>query len=149
MKRFAISALLVCATACLTASAFADPNSDGTGPTKPTADTVREFHSAVAAGDRRLAEKMLGFYPDLVSLALPDDSAAKRVEPVFTAIDHAQAPMLQMLLQHGASYVRGSTGQTPLDRATIFGTVEVVKVLLDAGANVDGLIGRSREGKRA
>jgi ankyrin repeat protein len=106
----------------------------------PSDDTIREFHTAVGAGDQRLVQKMLDSCPDLATARLPDDDPAKCVEPVFTAIDHQQAPMLALLLKHGGSYARGVSGQTPLDRATLFGTVEVVKALLDAGANVDGLV---------
>jgi ankyrin repeat protein len=138
MKPQFVLVLLLCIAGAVGRSVVADVP-DGTAANKPSDDTIREFHNAVAAGDRRLAEKMLGSYPDMVSAPRPDEDAAKRIEPVFTAIDHAQAPMLEMLLKHGASYVRGASGQTPLDRATIFGTVDVVKVLLDAGANVDGL----------
>jgi ankyrin repeat protein len=116
------------------------PLNAGVNPqNQPSDDTVREFHTAVGVGDQRLVEKMLKSCPALATAVRPDDEPAKQVEPVFTAIDHKQAAMLELLLRHGASYSRGATGQTPLDRATVFGSVDVVKTLLDAGANVDGL----------
>jgi ankyrin repeat protein len=120
-------------------SARSAGNGDGLPASKSSEDTVRDFHSAVAAGDQRTAEKMIAAYPELVSAICPDADPGRRFEPVFTAIDHKQADMLGLLLKHGASYVHGSTGQTPLDRATVFGSVDVVKTLLDAGADVNGL----------
>ncbi len=126
---------LIAATLLFSPSIFAGP--DAQKP--PSDDTIREFHTAVGAGDQRLVERMLESFPDMVSAPLPDDDASKSVEPVFTAIDHQQPAMLSLLLKHGGSYAGHTKGQTPLDRATIFGSVEVVRVLLDAGADVNGL----------
>jgi ankyrin repeat protein len=119
----------------LTTSAFviADP------PAKLTDDKIREFHSAVGAGDRHAVESMIELYPEIVSAKLPDEDASKQVPPVFTAVDHGQAEVLKILLSHKSPTINDSTHQPALDRAALFGAVSVVKVLLDAGENVDGL----------
>jgi uncharacterized protein len=137
MKLLSMCFLVAFLAGPINTAVLADPPSD---------DTIREFHTAVGDGDMALAEKMIGSSPDLISSPYPDDDQNKRIDPVFTAIDHQQPRMLGMLLKHGASAKTSSSGQTPLDRATVFGDVEVMKTLLDAGANVDGLTDDSRLG---
>jgi beta-lactamase regulating signal transducer with metallopeptidase domain/ankyrin repeat protein len=133
--------VLVCLSAVKLTGALPPTLPDELGDVSqtPSRDSIREFHSAVAAGDSRLVAKMLSTYPDLISSICPDEDPAKKVEPIFTAVDHGQCDMIKLLLKHGGSYAHGANGQTPLDRATVFGTLDVVKTLLDAGANVDGL----------
>ena len=109
-------------------------------PLQATDDTIRDFHMAIGAGDSRLVETLLKTYPELINAKLPDPDGNKQLLPVFTAIDHGQTMILSTLLQHGSPTVSDITRQTALDRASVFGTVNVVKTLLDAGANVDGLI---------
>ena len=108
-------------------------------PDKPSDDTIREFHGAIAVGDGRLAEKMLKAYPDLVSLELPDPDPAKQIAPLLTAIEHGQTHMTIMLISHGASHDVGKPGATPMFRAAILGHTDIVKILVDDGADINGL----------
>ena len=110
-----------------------------TATEKPSDDTIREFHLAVAAGDMRLATKMISIYPDLISAPLPDDDPAKQVAPLLTAVVNGQGKRVAMLLNKGASYHVGTPGKTPIFSAAMLGHTEIIKVLLDAGANVDGI----------
>ncbi len=105
---------------------------------KPSDDSIRDFHKAIAVGDSRLAESMLKTYPDLVSLPLPDPDPAKQIAPLLTAIEHNQLHMTIMLITHGASHDVGNPGATPMFRAAILGETEIVKVLLDDGADING-----------
>ena len=123
---------------CLLAFSDSNPAAAQT-PTKPSDDTIKEFHNAIAVGDGRLAEKMLKSYPDLVSLELSNPDPANQIAPLLTAIEHGQTHMAILLIKHGASHDVGNPGATPMFRAAILGNVEIAKILLDDGANIDGL----------
>lgn len=47
------------------------------------------------------------------------------------------APLVQLLLQHGAKHAKDSTGATPLHRAAAVGKLDNVRALLEGGARID------------
>jgi ankyrin repeat protein len=136
MKRFLRCVLLAGLFASTASALFAGSDQQAD---KPSEDTIRDFHIAVGAGDRRTVEKMIKVYPDLVSAPCPDDDANNQVPPVFTAIDHGQADVLGILLKNNSPRTNDRTRQTALYRATVFGNKAVVELLLNQGENIDGL----------
>jgi ankyrin repeat protein len=139
MKRLLMVFLVVCVSGLICLLAFSDSNpAAAQTPAKPSDDTIREFHNAISVGDSRLAEKMLKSYPDLVSLELPDPDPANQIAPMLTAIEHGQAHMAILLINHGASHDVGKPGATPMFRAAILGHTDIVNLLLDDGADING-----------
>ena len=96
------------------------------------ATEVDLFISACARADRAAAEGALRRTPGLISQLAGPDLAA-----VVDASDHGDVAAVELMLDVGFPIdARGEDGATPLHAAAAAGSIEVVRLLLDRGANV-------------
>ena len=103
------------------------------GATDDTTDVDR-FIGACLAGDRHRAEQLLAEDPGLRDRLTEQDRAV-----IVQAAASRPAETILLLLDLGFSTrVRNSLGEQPLHSAAYQGNANVVRVLLDAGGEVDG-----------
>ncbi|MBO0692427.1 MAG: ankyrin repeat domain-containing protein, partial [Acidimicrobiaceae bacterium] len=103
------------------------------GAADDTTDIDR-FIGACLAGDRHRAEQLLADHPGLRDRFAKDDRAA-----IVDAASSHPADTVALMLDLGFSPVaRNGFGEQPLHSAAYQGNVAAVRVLLDAGADIDG-----------
>ena len=84
--------------------------------------------------DRQSAEQLLAEHPDLRDRLTDDDRAA-----VVEAAGSASAAVIGLMLDVGFSpHARNGFGEQPLHCAAYAGNADMVRLLIDAGADVDG-----------
>jgi ankyrin repeat protein len=94
------------------------------------------LHSAAFRGKFGVVQKLIEYDADI------NARDAHGGTPLFDALDGENlqdSSILRLLLDHGADInaARKDHGQTPLHRASTYGTVEFVRLLLDYGADVE------------
>jgi ankyrin repeat protein len=95
---------------------------------------VDRFIGACVAGDRQRAERFLADYPELRDQFTEADRAV-----IVDAAGSRPAETVALMLDLGFSpQARNGFGEQPLHCAAYLGNAEVVQVLLEAGAEVDG-----------
>ena len=95
---------------------------------------VDRFIGACLVGDRFRAESLLGAHPELRERLTEDDWAV-----IVDAAASRSAETIALLLDLGFSpHARNGFGEQSLHSAAYHGNAAVVRVLLDAGADVDG-----------
>jgi ankyrin repeat protein len=99
---------------------------------------VDRFIGAGRRADRAAAEQLLAEHPDLPGRLTGDDRAA-----VAEAAGSAPAAAVALMLDLGFSPGdRNGFGEQPLHTAAYCGNAEVVRLLIDAGADLDALDAR-------
>ena len=94
---------------------------------------VDRFIGACRRADRAVAEQILAEHPDLPDRLTDDDRAA-----VAEAAGSAPAAAVALMLDLGFSPDdRNGFGEQPLHTAAYYGNAEVVRLLIDAGADLD------------
>ena len=94
---------------------------------------VDRFIGAGRRADRAVAEQLLAEHPDLPDRLTDDDRAA-----VAEAAGSAPAAAVALMLDLGFSPGdRNGFGEQPLHTAAYYGNAEVVRLLIDAGADLD------------
>ena len=94
---------------------------------------VDRFIGAGRRADRAVAEQLLAEHPDLPDRLTDDDRAA-----VAEAAGSAPAAAVVLMLDLGFSPDdRNGFGEQPLHTAAYYGNAEVVRLLIDAGADLD------------
>jgi ankyrin repeat protein len=95
---------------------------------------IDRFIGACLHADRLLAERLLAEHPDLRDRMTDDDRAA-----VVDAAGSASVAGVGLMLDLGLSpHARNGFGEQPLHTAAYVGNAEMVRLLIDAGADVDG-----------
>ena len=100
-----------------------------------TADStdIDRFIGACVRADRQSAEQLLAEHPDIRDRLTDNDRAA-----VVEAAGSAPAAAVGLMLDLGFSpHARNGFGEQPLHAASYAGNAEAVRLLLDAGAEVD------------
>ena len=93
------------------------------------------IESAVASGHVEVIRGLVGASPELLHARL--DATSKRRTPLHLAVVTRQFQSLATLLELGAdSDAVDAANLTPLDQAALSGDVEMVELLLEAGATV-------------
>jgi len=91
------------------------------------------FIGACRRADRPAAEKLVAEHPDLPGRLTDDDRTA-----IFEATNTTSGAAVGLMLEIGFSpHVRNESGEQPLHSAAYAGNAEAVRLLLDAGADVD------------
>ena len=99
---------------------------------------VDRFIGACRRADRAVAEQILAEHPDLPDRLTDDDRAA-----VTEAAGSAPAAAVALMLDLGFSPDdRNGFGEQPLHTAAYYGNAEVVRLLIDAGADLEALDAR-------
>ena len=99
---------------------------------------VDRFIGACRRADRAVAEQILAEHPDLPDRLTDDDRAA-----VTEAAGSAPAAAVALMLDLGFSPDdRNGFGEQPLHTAAYYGNAEVVRLLIDAGADLEALAAR-------
>jgi ankyrin repeat protein len=94
---------------------------------------VDRFIGACRRTDRAAAERLLAEHPDLPDRLTDDDRTA-----VVVAAGSAPGDAVALMLELGFSpHDRNTSGEQPLHNAAYHGNAAVVRLLLDAGADVD------------
>ena len=95
---------------------------------------VDRFIGACLRADRQSAEQLLAEHPDLADRPTADDRAA-----IVEAAGSAPAAVIELMLDLGFSpSARDGFGEQPLHRAAYAGNADVVRLLIDGGADIDG-----------
>jgi Ankyrin repeats (many copies) len=95
---------------------------------------IDRFIGACRRGARRLAEQLLAEHPDLRDRLTDDDHAA-----IVEAAGSAPVATVALMLDMGFSPdARNDSCEQPLHAAAYSGNAGVVRLLIDAGAGVDG-----------
>ena len=95
---------------------------------------IERFIGACWRADRPLAERLLAEHPDLRERLNDEDRAA-----VVEAAGSASVAAVGLMLDVGFSpHARNSFGEQPLHSAAYVGSADMVRLLIDAGADVDG-----------
>jgi ankyrin repeat protein len=103
------------------------------GATDDSTDVDR-FIGACRRADRQSAEQLLAEHPGLRDRLTDDDTAA-----VVEAAGSASAAAVGLMLDLGFSPdARNGFGEQPLHSAAYAGNADMVRLLIDAGADVDG-----------
>jgi len=99
----------------------------------PSGDGSTALHWAAYEDNVGLAELLLAAHADIA--AVTRDNA---ITPLLIACQNGSAPMIELLLKHGANANQpNALGTTPLMMASASGSVQAVKALLAHGAQVD------------
>ena len=94
---------------------------------------IDRFVGACMRADRPTAQQLLAEHPDLRDRLTDDDRAA-----VVEAAGSAPAAAVALMLDFGFTpHARNGMGEQPLHTASFSGNAEAVRLLLDAGADVD------------
>ncbi len=94
---------------------------------------IDRFVGACMRADRSTAEQLLADHPDLRDRLTDDDRAA-----VVEAAGSAPAAAVALMLDLGFSpHARNGFGEQPLHTASYAGNAEAVRLLLDAGADIN------------
>jgi len=97
-------------------------------------DDIDRFLGACVHADRQSAEQLLAEHPDLRDRMTEDDRAT-----VVETAGSGSAAGVGLMLDLGFSpHARNSFGEQPLHAAAYAGSADVVRLLIDAGADVDG-----------
>ncbi|XP_072287503.1 ankyrin repeat and SOCS box protein 11 [Pyxicephalus adspersus] len=98
----------------------------------PELETQLTFplHEAVLRGYRECAEMLISFGADI------DKELQNRGTPLYLACTHHKADCVRKLLELGADVNRGKLLDTPLHAAARRSSEEIIKFLIDYGANV-------------
>ena len=89
------------------------------------------FMAAVAFGEMDVIKNMIAHDPDLVN-----QEDEQKISPLIQAIHHEQPEAFDYLIQSGADIDhRDQNGNTPLIWSALCGPIQVVKSLIDAGAD--------------
>ena len=95
---------------------------------------IDRFIGACRRADRQSAEELLAQYPDLRDRLTDDDRAA-----IVEAAGSGSVAAVGLMLELGFSPdARNGFGEQPLHSAAYTGNAELVRLLIDAGADVDG-----------
>jgi ankyrin repeat protein len=95
---------------------------------------IDRFIGACLRADRQSAEQLLAEHPDLRDRLTDDDTAA-----VVEAAGSASVAGAGLMLELGFSPdARNGSGEQPLHSAAYAGNADMVRLLIDAGADVDG-----------
>jgi len=95
---------------------------------------IDRFIGACLRADRPSAEQLLAAHPDLLARLTDDDSAA-----VVEAAGSASVAAVALMLDLGFSPdARNGFGEQPLHDAAYVGNADMVRLLIDAGADIDG-----------
>jgi ankyrin repeat protein len=103
-------------------------------PKKPTqAELFETLIQACKDGDLVNATQAVDGGAD-VNKKTPDTST-----PLFIAVEHKRKPIVEYFLSNGARIVEkiGQKGATALYQACFIGSLDIVKVLVDAGSDVN------------
>ncbi len=96
------------------------------------------FIGACLSADRAAADRILASHPDLPGRLDSQDRAV-----IVDAAGTRPAGTIALMLDRGFSaHARGGSGEEPLHSAAYNGNADVVRLLLQAGANVDARDGR-------
>ena len=99
----------------------------------------RALHQAARHGEVATVERLLGLCADDVSLSIVDARAADGATMLLIASLRGEDDLARLLLAHGASPDRPSTGGlTPLLAAALHCHVDVLRRLIEAGAARSG-----------
>lgn len=94
---------------------------------------IDQFLGACLNGDRRSAERLLAEHPDLPGRLSGEDRSV-----IVDAAGSRRAATIELMLDLGFSTDdRNSSGERPLHSAAYAGNAEVVRLLLERGADVD------------
>ncbi|MGH9095302.1 MAG: ankyrin repeat domain-containing protein [Acidimicrobiales bacterium] len=96
---------------------------------------VDHFIGASWRADRRAAEQLLAEHPDLRDRHTDEDRAAAVVEAAGSALVSTVGLMLDLGFSPNA---RNGSGEQPLHAAAYAGNADTVRLLIHAGADVDG-----------
>ena len=95
---------------------------------------IDRFIGACLDADRRSAERLVAEHPDLRDRLTEDDRAA-----IVEAAGSASAAVIELMLDAGfTGHDRNGFGEQPLHWAAYAGKADVVRLLIDAGADLDG-----------
>jgi ankyrin repeat protein len=95
---------------------------------------IDRFIGACVSVDRQAAEQLLAEHPGLRDRMTDDDRAG-----IVEAAGSASVAGVGLMLDLGFSpHARNGSGEQPLHSAAYFGNAEMVRLLIDAGADVDG-----------
>jgi hypothetical protein len=95
---------------------------------------VDRFIGACRSADRQPAEGILAEYPDLRDRLTDDDRAA-----IVEAAGSGSVAAVSLMLSLGFSPdARDDSGEQPLHSAAYTGNAEMVRLLIEAGADIDG-----------
>ena len=95
---------------------------------------IDRFIGACLDADRRSAERLVAEHPDLRDRLTEDDRAA-----IVEAAGSASAAVIELMLDAGfTGHDRNGFGEQPLHWAAHAGKADVVRLLIDAGADLDG-----------
>ena len=94
------------------------------------------LHSAVCRGDLEMVQVLLDYGVDVN--ALTDRSYTPLHFVMWNVPKDSDLSIVRLLLYHGANLnLQAQNGETPLDRASQYGRVEVARLLIERGASVD------------
>jgi ankyrin repeat protein len=96
-------------------------------------DGSTALHWAAYQNNLALAQELLNAHANVNA-----ETRLESLTPLYMACESGSAPMVELLLKHGANVDQGDgLGTTPLMMAAAAGNAAVVKVLLDHGADVN------------
>lgn len=104
-------------------------------------DYTQKFFFAIRSGDASEVRRLLDDNPELANLR-----EARSLPGLHLAAQRGQTEIATLLLERGAQLEAtcGNIGSTPLKYAVFFAQIDMVKVLLKAGADLDNCGNNSR-----